>query len=238
METSREARFWFRVSSFSLRNVRWRAMRRVDAVWVPGAPVEITPLWPDHVLRLDEFDICRDPDGDRVSDVFVRFTILPSERPGEPILRGVEVAMHEWSEWYARAGLGWTFWDSVGSTFDDRVFDIRTLPDREAIGGEIEVAAFMPQGVESGFEPSPWMRPPRDLAWIDVGFVADPSRANRSWTCAPPTEDDLDEWFVIRVENPLAWEPHAHDWPFRHGVQGFQAHRAKRWSRLRELGLR
>ena len=137
--------------------------------------------------------------------------------------------MEEWKEWFTNCGIDWTFWDSVGSSFDDPIIDVFTLPDRDAVGMTVEGVGYLPDGLQIGVEPEPWKWSAADLAWLDIGFVSDPKHPNRSWPSAPPADSELDSWHILRVENPLTLPDLSNKWPFRQGVQGFMAHKEKRW---------
>jgi hypothetical protein len=128
-------------------------------------------------------------------------------------------------------------WDRLGSEFDTRVLDIFTLPDREAIGGSIEIAGLLPPGVDTGIGPDAWTWPPKDLRWLDIGFAVHSAEPG-SLTHAPLDKDDSAGWFVFRVENPLSLDYELDHWPFSQGAQGFTAHDPKCWKLRRKRRLR
>jgi hypothetical protein len=131
-----------------------------------------------------------------------------------------DAVMAEWSDWFDRASLAWSFSDSVGSMFSDRVFDMFTRKDLDAVGGTIEMPGFMPDGLETGVEPSSWMWPPHDLAWIDIEFVSGVAQYPLNQVSRSGGQSSLPR-AIIRANNPLDHELDLEDWAFRRAVQGF-----------------
>lgn len=197
-------------------------MAPYNTIWSEGTEgLEVPDLWPDQALRLDAISVHLESDPEH--HLIVTFTLFHKNRPEVLVDRKPGEVRAEWISWFRSSGLGWAVRDSAGSTFDTRVFDVFSRPDRDSIGGVIEIAGFMPEGLETGFEPHEGAWPPRDLQWIDLAFDACQGEEPRVHGESGPVDLDDERWFVVRVPEPLSLLDRYEDWPFRHGWQEFPA---------------
>ena len=172
-------------------------MSEPNLVWhsTSATAPELTTLWADRILRIDDVWIHISALGGE-NHIFMDFTI---SRRGKRQFADPASVMQDWSDWFEHAGVAWALSDSAGSQFDDRVFDIYTRHDLDAIGGTIEAVGFMPEGLETGFEPEPWLWPPSDLEFVDVTLI---SGSKIPLTSLSPCQIE-EESFSNSVSRPL-----------------------------------
>jgi hypothetical protein len=194
-----------------------------DAIWTPGetASVETSKLWSDRVLRVDGIDVESRREQEGVYNwLFVYFTIFRSDNPAGTLNGEFDPVLDEWKKWVDDSGFDWAFRDSAESTFDSKVFDFFWLPDRDLIGGSIEVTGHLAAEYQIPENAGWFAWPSPDLEWLDVAFGQTTSSQRPEdpalwWTHSSLPDSELADRFVVRVMKPLMAEFDSLAWPFQ-----------------------